>query len=408
MAARLHSDGLAWQGSSGGNACWIAESRSVQSCTTQDRPGAGLPAWGIARMAAVAVSATFLLCLFWPSSAVAQVFVVGAKSAIGTMPAFHPTNVELETMPLTLRSGQELIRALSSEQGFAARPLPMGDKGVVLRANGDLSPDANAYQKVLYAKGTSVGAGDRIVITKLIIHGDRIQFDLNGGPDYKHKYLRHVSIGMDPYDTAPVVQDDGLLPTGARVTLQFQKYVPEISASDVKALLAPVIDFGLKSPVRAYVDTLPPKIRDAILAHKLLVGMSHRMVLASMGQPERKIREKKDGEPYEEWIFGEPPQEVDFVRFTGDRLSRLEIAALGQPLVVRTQDETDGYSSPVLQRQVAMGGDPGPDHDSSQDKPPTLLKPGETGASGGEKPVQFPAPKTPSDGGSEQANLSQP
>ena len=193
MAARLHSDGLAWQGSSGGNACWIAESRSVQSCTTQDRPGAGLPAWGIAHMAAVAVSATFLLCLFWPSSAVAQVFVVGAKSAIGTMPAFHPTNVELETMPLTLRSGQELIRALSSEQGFAARPLPMGDKGVVLRANGDLSPDANAYQKVLYAKGTSVGAGDRIVITKLIIHGDRIQFDLNGGPDYKHKYLRHVS-----------------------------------------------------------------------------------------------------------------------------------------------------------------------------------------------------------------------
>ncbi|MHB1698725.1 MAG: alpha/beta hydrolase [Acidobacteriaceae bacterium] len=209
-----------------------------------------------------------------------------AKSAIGTMPAFHPTNVELETMPLTLRGGQELIRALSSEQGFAARPLPMGGKGIVLRANGDLSPDANTYQKVLYAKGTSVGAGDRIVITKLIIHGDRIQFDLNGGPDYKHKYLRHVSIGMDPYDTAPVVQDDGLLPTGARVTLQFQKYVPGLRDPALRQRNFDLFAQSLLNEVIPMVESmylvLPGRDNRAIAgqsvggAETLLTGLNHR------------------------------------------------------------------------------------------------------------------------------------
>ncbi len=403
MMARLHRDGVEGQGSRGGNArpasCGFKLSSYRSATFISGR---------IAQSAVLAFTASFLsiTCACMTGVAGAQVFVVGAKTATGTMPAFHPTDVELETMPLTVNGAQALLRALSSEQAFAARPLPMGSKGVILHANGDLLPDVHDYQKVLYQKGTSVGAGDRVVITNVVIHHDHIQFDLNGGPDYKHKYLRHVSIGMDPYDTTPVVQDDGLVPTGARITLQFQKYVPDLSASELKALLVPVIDFGLKSPVRAYADTLPPRIRSAILGHKLLVGMSHRMVLASMGQPDRKIREKKEGVLYEEWIYGEPPQEVDFVRFMGDHLSRLEIAELGKPLVVRTQDEMGGYNSPILQRQVAVGGDPGADHDYSQDKPPTLLKPGESGASSGEKPVNFPAPKTPSGGDSQQANLS--
>ncbi len=40
----------------------------------------------------------------------------------------------------------------------------------------------------------------------------------------------------------------------------------------------------------------PPLLKDAVNAHEVLVGMNHRMVLAAMGEPERKIREQASGD----------------------------------------------------------------------------------------------------------------
>lgn len=376
-------------------------------CPAWLRPGGCMRAPRLGLLCSVGLVAATLLPLQSFKIANAQVFVVGAKTATGTMPAFHPTNIELADVRLDERTRLELIRLLSSEQGFAMRPFPRGGRGLMLHANGDLSPDAQDYQKVLYEKGISSGAGDRIIITKMLIKSDRIVLETNGGPDYRHKYLRHVSIGMDPCYTAPIVQDDAQEPTGARITLLFKRYVPEMTAAEVKALLAPVIDFGLKSPVTAYTDTLPPKLRNAILAHQVLVGMNHRMVLASVGQPESKVREKQDGMTYEEWIFGQPPQDVNFVRFMGDRVVRVEVAEQGKPLLVRTSDETDGYTAPIQERQIAMG-DPAPGHDPGQDKPPTLRNPGDPVPADAEQPVQFPKEKPAQPNGTQQQLVSTP
>ncbi len=381
MIVRPHSVGPAWRKPGG---CLVAS-------------------WSVLLCSASFVAASFLLLLL-PQQADAQVFVVGAQTATGTMPAFHPTSVDLAGARLDEKTRLDLIRLLSSEQGFATRPLPRGGKGLTLYANGDLTPDRQDYQKVLYEKGISAGAGDRIVITKMLIKGDRIVLDLNGGPDYHHKYLRHVSIGMDPMYTTPLVQDDAQEPTGARITLVFKKYVPEMTGSEVKALLAPLLDFSLKSPVTAYTDTLPPKIREAILAHQVLVGMNHRMVIASLGQPGSKVREKQDGTAYEEWIFGQPPQDVNFVRFMGDRVVRLEVAQQGKPLIIRTADEMDGYTTPVRERQIAMG-DPDPNRDSGQDKPPTLRNEGDPVPATAEQPVQFPKEKQAPPGDSQPSQL---
>ena len=84
----------------------------------------------------------FAVCMLasMPSSH-AQVFTVGAASATGKLPAFHPTDVQLKDVRLDERSRQLLIRVLTSEQGFAARPIPRGGKGVQLHANGALTPD---------------------------------------------------------------------------------------------------------------------------------------------------------------------------------------------------------------------------------------------------------------------------
>ena len=76
----------------------------------------------------------------------------------------------------------------------------------------------------------------------------------------------------------------------------------------MKALLAPLISFDVKTPVQAFTDTLPTTLKDAILGHHVMVGMSTDMVLFAKGQPETKSREMDGQMPFEEWIYGKPPK----------------------------------------------------------------------------------------------------
>jgi hypothetical protein len=264
----------------------------------------------------------------------------------------------------------------------------LGD-GLTLIANGNMTPGGDAYRQLLYKKGESAAAGDRVAITTVTVKADRIVFDINGGPYLKHRILRHIDIN----DT-PIVQDNGEQVTGCRITLIFEGGIPEISAPEVKALLDPVIDFGVKTSGEAYADSLPPFLKDAVAKHDVLVGMDRKMVLAAMGAPQSKIRELIPGTDrhYEEWIFGQMPQTVYFVRFEGDRVTQIRTAAMGQPIAVRDQDEMQGYVDPEDTREVAMGD--GKPEDSSGDTgraaaPPTILKPGES-APGASQRVQYP------------------
>ena len=62
---------------------------------------------------------------------------------------------------------------------------------------------------------------------------------------------------------------------------------------EVKALLSPLISFDLKTPIQAYTDTLPPKLKDAILNHHVMVGMTTDMVMFALGQPDRRSARSK-------------------------------------------------------------------------------------------------------------------
>ena len=334
-------------------------------------------------------------CLAITIPTACQVFVVGEKSATADIATdFTPTNLPLPTDQLSERGRRELVRNLEAEQGFAHRALPMG-AGITLHANGALSPSAADYRKMIYEKGQSAAPGDRVIITAMTIKGDRIIFDLNGGPYAKHRFLSHIQLNDNP-----VVASTGEQPTGARVTLVFSGAVPEISAPEVKALLDPVIDFGVKSSDQAYADTLPPKLKDAIAAHEVLVGMNHRMVLAALGAPESKVREQQSGDPngarYEEWIYGHVPQTVRFVRFVGDRVTVVEIAALGKPVEIHDKPEIQDSDIPANMREIALGDrkPDGPEGTAAQPAPPSLRKPGEaaeTPSTQGQ--VQFPKAK---------------
>ncbi len=328
-----------------------------------------------------------------------QIFVVGEKTATSEIKAdFTPTNLQLPEEKLTERGRRDLIRNLEAEQGFAHRALPMGP-GLTLRANGDLSPGAEAYRRMIYEKGQAAAPGDRVAITAMEIKGDRIIFDLNGGPYAKHRWLSHIQLNDNDVVATPESK-----PTGARIILVFKGSVPEISAPEVKALLEPLLDFGVKSSEQAYADTLPTPLKNAIAAHDVLVGMTHRMVLAALGAPESKLREQPSGDPngarYEEWIYGHVPQTVRFVRFVGDRVTLVEIAALGKPMEIHDKDEMAGYIQPVLEREIALGdrkANPDTSAASAPPPPPTLRKPDEPLAiPNAANKVQFPDdPKPP-------------
>lgn len=319
----------------------------------------------------------------------------------------QPTRVQLSQRPLDPKTKMMLIRYLESEQGFAMRPLPRGHKGITLEANGDLNPAGEAYLNVATQNGISAKPGDRVVITNVKVNHDSIVFDFNGGPDAKHRFLSHIQIGMgDPTygdPTQPIVQS-GEAPVGARVTLAFHGDVPELTGDEVESLLAPLISFKVQTPIEAYTATLPAPLKKAILDHEVWVGMNDQMVLFAKGRPENKYRETDDNMPVTIWMYGKPPQTVEFVHFNGNRVIKVEIAPTGEPLETFTKDQVtpllmaSGTSLPNPEKtHPIMEGDVQRDPNTQAPAPPpTLGAPGEKlpqsnpNRRGEEGPVYFP------------------
>jgi hypothetical protein len=334
----------------------------------------------------------------------AQVFTVqrehlGPKET--NLTTVQPTSVALDTKPITERTKQQLIRTFQADEAFAVRPLPLGTKGILLHANGQLSPSGSGYAEELEKYGVSSKPGDRVVITKFEVRPDRILFEFNDGPEKHHHIMQHIEVG-GMGGMAPLAQDDGHVPVGSRMMLVFDKFVPEMTAAQVRSLIVPMIDFSLKTPAEAFADTLPPKLKGAVLNHEVLVGMNREMVLKAVGQPDQKVREMDGQTPFEEWIYGQPPHQVQFVRFNGNRVIRLEIADVGQPPVIRDKDETDGYFAGQFVRQVRLGDAPpaAPNQEHAPAPAPSLRQPGEQLPDAVDKdhqmkPVQFPDDEKP-------------
>lgn len=309
-----------------------------------------------------------------------DVFVVGPDTSVGDpLLGFKPTRVEYTQQPMDTEGRRELVRMFLMEQGFAHRALPLGAPGLELHANGRLTVDNDTLKKRMFKDGMSAAAGDRIMVTDIRVYPDRIDVDINGGPYLPHRFLRHVSVNNIPLAGDGMVGEKA---TGTRITLLFEGRTPRVSAAELKALLEPLLDFGLKNAEQAYADTLPDPIRNAISEHQVLVGMNRRMVLASLGQPDSKLRERPsdstDGEVFEEWIYGKTPQSIRFVRFRADRVILMKLAALGKPLEVHDKDELAGYRDPALTREVSFGDSkPGSAEGEAKPKAPSLKLPTE-------------------------------
>lgn len=278
---------------------------------------------------------------------------------------------------MTPQTRMLVIRSLQSERVFARILFPQGDKGIKIK-NGLVSPSDMAIAQQVAEFGAAAKPGDRCVITDVLVKENEILVDINGGPKKHQKWYQHIEVvgmggGSTPLPGGPSPQS--LDAHGSRVTLEFDKYVPEITGDQVRALLAPVFDFKALTQAEAYEKTLPPKVQEAIKNHQILVGMDKEMVMYAKGRPPKKVRDKDEkGQDYEEWIYGNPPEEVDFVRFKGSEVARLEIMTVDGQKIVRTEKEVElpSKETELAQQQQKTV--------SPTDKPanaPTLRRPGE-------------------------------
>src|SRR5580658_8832360 len=284
----------------------------------------------------------------------------------------------------------DLIHGLTDELMYIRTPFPMGKKGLTLK-DGVVSPSGAELQQLMALWGPSVKPGDEARITTVDIKPDRIRFEINGGPVKKQKWYQHIQVGGGG---APMAgsDDQNANPRGTYVDLVFDHYVPDLTPQKFKDLLRPVLDFDSKSALEAYLETVPPKVKEAIQNHQVLVGMNREMLMYANGRPPKKIREK-DGEiEYEEWIYGEPPRDVDFVRMVGDEVVRVETMKVDGTKSLRTAKEVDLEPGPSVAK-------------AAEQRPvnaPSLRRPGEAQQDpnapiGGQMPpvYQSPPPNTP-------------
>ncbi|MGC1448996.1 MAG: hypothetical protein WA830_03070 [Candidatus Sulfotelmatobacter sp.] len=275
----------------------------------------------------------------------------------------------------------EIIRDFEAQILYARTAFPMGAKGLKIK-DGLVTPNGQELQQALALWGPAVRPGDPAHISYVQIKNDHIHFDINGGPIHRKKWYEHIEISGANSQTPITPSESQPNPHGTYLDIYFDEYVPEMTARQLRDLLLPVLDFNARSKEEAYLDTVPPKVREAIQTHNVLVGMNTEMVLHARGKPPRKVREKDGDTDYEEWIYGEPPQDVDFVRIVSDEVVRVETMKVGGQKIVRTDKEV------ILPR---------PDKDTEakqEERPPnapSLRRPGED-PENAPKPAEGPTP----------------
>ena len=286
----------------------------------------------------------------------------------------------------------EIIRDFETQLVYARTAFPMGTKGLLLR-QGVITPSGDELQSLLNLWGPAVKPGDPAHISFVQIRNDHIRFEINGGPILRKKWYQRVQVSGA---NGPVTQTDAPQnnPHGSYVDVYFDKYVPEMSAAQLRELLRPVLDFNARNKEQAYLDTVPPKVKEAIQAHHVLVGMNQEMVLHAKGKPPKKVRERDGETQYEEWIYGDAPADVDFVRFSGDEVVRVETMKVNGQKIVRTEKEV------ILQPREA-DREAKSEPEARPSAAPSLRRPGEDSeaapkpANGAAPPPRQPPPDLP-------------
>ncbi|MCU1309838.1 MAG: hypothetical protein JWO20_963 [Candidatus Angelobacter sp.] len=324
---------------------------------------------------------------------IARLVLFGSIASALMLAAFAGSN-EPKTPPISNKTRIEIIRILSSEYVWVRKPFPMGEKGLTINTSGELAPEPGELRSLLAKYGLAAKPGDRAQITNVEFKGKDIWFELNGGPKKKSKWYQRIQVGGSGGMTTPVPQNPNeIVAKGSYLVLQFKDYIPEVSLNDIKEYVKPVLDFTVKSAAQAYTETLPENVRNAIRDHKVLVGMNKEMVTYAKGRPPQRIRDREGNQDYEEWLFGAPPQDVEFIRFVGDEVIQVKTMTVDGQKIVKTQREVvlDDPSQRPVQAAAAETTAPKPRPAGA----PTLRRAGEPIDDSQRDPSRGPVPNSP-------------
>jgi hypothetical protein len=112
---------------------------------------------------------------------------------------------------------------------------------------------------------------------------------------------------------------------GSHVALVFPGSVPSLRVAQIRQMLAPIFDFEKHSAAEQYMDKLPEPVKKAIKEQRVIQGMDRDQVLLALGKPRNKSREtNQDGDELEDWVYGEPPGKMTFVRFNEGKVVKVE------------------------------------------------------------------------------------
>jgi len=208
---------------------------------------------------------------------------------------------------------QAIIRAISSEHATLKVALPINKQGLTLDKNGKF--DWKKNEAALLHSGQYIAVGLQVQITKVDFKKNKLVFELNGGGKKKKRILERIYIGTGSSVTPLARTLDPSNPQGSYLTIKFDKFIPNVTPEKVKSILSSVLDFSKKSSTKNFIETFPKEFQAAVKNKRAALGMDRDMVLDSMGLPLRRIRESTEKGQVEEWIYGERPRKIIFVKF---------------------------------------------------------------------------------------------
>lgn len=330
------------------------------------------------------------------------------KPPAGAQPAPTPAQPEipgLEKRPkMSEATRMQIIQSINAEFARTRKYFPVGYKNITLTADGRVKPDNSRLYQLTLEYGAAAKVGDRVQITNIAVHDRTIYLEINGGPKKKGHWYDHVSVvGMGGAVSPGATDPNQAQPTGSALTLEFKDHVPEMTGPELQQLLDPVFDFSLKTATEVYLETVPPKVKEAIKSHEVLVGMNHDMVVMAKDRPPQKLREKDPkGIEYEEWVYGTPPEDVTFVRFVGDEVTQVKVMKVSGEEVLKTDKEVDVRDGVVTLASAtarSISDQSGENPVTQQSGPkPSLKRPGDTNdTSNGQHPGPAPTGGRPVD-----------
>jgi hypothetical protein len=259
--------------------------------------------------------------------AIAAIAVLSTFPALAAPADKKPAADKVAVEKLGFEDRVELTRGLMAEYGTVKVLMPRSRKP--LEFNSDGTWDKKGWTEIAKESGPAARTGDLVQVTKITLEHDRIVFEINGGFKGGRKWYQGVQVGVNNGASTPISNNDSNAPGGTSLALLFHKPLEPVKASEVKKMLAPVLDFEKHSVTEIYSETLPPEMQKAIKEKRVTEGMNHEQVVLAMGRPTHHEREVKDGLELEDWIYGKAPGKITFVTFNGDKVIKVKEAYAG-------------------------------------------------------------------------------